>query len=316
MTSTKIMFTSDIHGSEPVFRKFINSGRIYRANLLVLGGDITGKGLIMVSKSEAGYKTNYLGTEITAKDDGEFMKLKNQVRMRGYYVFVDTPEAIQELRFSTAKRNEVLMNCMTETLRSWLKLAEERLKGTGIKCYISPGNDDDYEIDSVLNSSGYAINPDGKVVSLDGGYEMISVGKGNLTPWKCPRDVTEEELEKTLESMISKTNVVEKSIFNVHVPPYDTLLDVAPELDSELKAVTKSGQPSMIHVGSAAVRRVIEKYQPLLGLHGHIHESKAIEEIGRCLCVNPGSEYAEGILRGALVTLESGKIKNYVLTTG
>ena len=312
----KIMFTSDVHGSEPAFRKFINSARIYRASHLILGGDITGKGLIIVSKSEAGYRTNYLGTEITARNETEFEKFRSQARMRGYYVYVDTPDVIQELKFSTEKRDQVLANCVKETLRSWLKLAEDRLKGTEIKCHISPGNDDDYEIDSILNSSEFVTNPDGRVVSLDEGYEMISMGKGNMTPWKCSRDVPEEELERTLESMISKTNDISKSIFNIHVPPYGTLLDVAPELDSELRAVTKAGQPSMIHVGSTAVRKAIEKYQPLLGLHGHIHESKAVEEIGRCLCVNPGSEYAEGILRGALFTLDSGKIKNYVLTTG
>jgi Icc-related predicted phosphoesterase len=168
----------------------------------------------------------------------------------------------------------------------------------------------------VLNSSTYVINPEEKVITLDGGYEMITTGKANMTPWKCPRDVTEGELEKTLKSLTSQIHDFSRAIFNIHVPPYDTLLDVAPELNSELKIVTKAGQPSMIHVGSVSVRDAIEEYQPMLGLHGHIHESKGVHTIGRCLCLNPGSEYQQGVLRGALITLDSGRLKNYLFTCG
>ena len=68
--------------------------------------------------------------------------------------------------------------------------------------------------------------------------------------------------------------------------------------------------------GSSAVRSAIEKHQPLLGLHGHIHESKGFVKIGRTFCVNPGSEYGEGILRGVIIDLEDGKVKNFLLTQG
>ena len=49
----------------------------------------------------------------------------------------------------------------------------------------------------------------------------------------------------------------------------------------------------MIHAGSTAVRASIEKHQPLVGLHGHIHESKGFVTLGRTLCLNPGSEYGK-----------------------
>jgi Icc-related predicted phosphoesterase len=71
-----------------------------------------------------------------------------------------------------------------------------------------------------------------------------------------------------------------------------------------------------IHVGSRAVAKMIEKYQPLIGLHGHIHESRGAQKIRRSLIINPGSEYSEGILKGAAIILEKGKVKDYVFTSG
>jgi len=65
-----------------------------------------------------------------------------------------------------------------------------------------------------------------------------------------------------------------------------------------------------------AVREAIEKYKPLLGLHGHIHESRGVVNIGRTLCINPGSEYGEGIIRGAIVDLAKDKVLSYQLTSG
>ncbi len=316
MASTKVFFTSDVHGSDTVFKKFLNAGKAYKASRIILGGDITGKGLVLISKDENCYRADFLGKEVVAKNEADFERLRAQITKSGFYVYVADSGTISKLRDSAEKLEEILMECMKERLRSWLKLAEERLNGTGIECYISPGNDDEYEIDSVLNSSSYVINPEERVVSLAGEYEMITMGKVNMTPWKCPRDVTEEEVEKTLGAMVSQVHDFSKVIFNIHVPPYDTLLDIAPELDSELRIVNRAGQPSMVHVGSISVRQAIEKYQPMLGLHGHIHESKGVEKIGQSLCLNPGSEYQEGVLRGALITLDSGKLKNYLLTSG
>jgi Icc-related predicted phosphoesterase len=316
MATTKIFFTSDVHGSEPVFRKFINAAKVYKVNHLILGGDITGKGLVLFSKDQDGYKANYFGTDMLARTEEEFQKLKGQVTKNGFYVYVGSPAIISELKSSKEKSNSVLMDCMKQSVSSWLRLAEERLKGTGTSCYISPGNDDEYEIDPILNASTYVINPEEKVIMLDGAYEMVTMGKANMTPWKCPRDVAEEEVEKILRSLTSQVKDFSRAIFNIHVPPYDTLLDVAPELDGELKTIVKSGQPSMIHVGSTSVRKAIEMHQPMLGLHGHIHESKGVEKIGRTICLNPGSEYQEGILRAAIITLDTGKLKNYQFISG
>jgi Icc-related predicted phosphoesterase len=61
---------------------------------------------------------------------------------------------------------------------------------------------------------------------------------------------------------------------------------------------------------------VIEKYQPLLTLHGHIHEGRGHSRIGKSLCINPGSSYEQGVLMGALVKLSKDKVEQFVLTQG
>jgi hypothetical protein len=105
-------------------------------------------------------------------------------------------------------------------------------------------------------------------------------------------------------------------IFNLHCPPYDSGIDIAPKLNDELRPVLNAGQPVMIPVGSTAIKAAIGKYQPLLGLHGHVHESSGVVELGRTLCLNPGSEYGEGILRGILVDISNRRVDRYVRTEG
>jgi Icc-related predicted phosphoesterase len=314
---TRIFFTSDIHGSEKVFKKFLNAGKFYKANVLILGGDITGKLIVPIVKQYNGfYTTENLGTAQIIKDQKELEELKTFIRSSGYYPYITEPKEFDELKADKSKVYALFSKLMIETLRSWLKLAEARLSGTGIKCFIMPGNDDRYELDQVFNEFNYVINPDGKVVLLDDKHEMISLSESNITPWHAPRDVPEDYISKKIEDMISKVNNMNNCIFNFHCPPYNSGLDVAPKLDNNLKPVAKRGQIELIPVGSIAVRKAIEKYQPLLGLHGHIHESRGIRKIGRTICINPGSEYGEGILRGVIVDLDERGVKNYQLTSG
>ena len=316
MGKIKMFFVTDVHGSETVFRKFLNASKIYNVDVAIIGGDITGKGLSLVAKTSQGYQTDFLGRKWNARNEEELEIMIRDIRRRGFYVHIDEPTALEEIKSSQTKVELLLKTYMKKTLEGWLRLAEERLKKLGIKCYISPGNDDIYEIDEIINSSNFVINPEGKVVPFSEDHEMISMGKANITPWNCPRDVTEEELAKTIDTMISELDDPSRSVFNFHAPPINTCLDIAPELDKDLRPVSKAGQPSMINAGSTSIRRAIEEYQPVLGLHGHIHESKGVESIGKSLCINPGSEYFEGILRGAIVILEGGKVKNYMFISG
>jgi Icc-related predicted phosphoesterase len=106
--------------------------------------------------------------------------------------------------------------------------------------------------------------------------------------------------------MADRLDHPEAAIFNIHVPPYDSGLDTAPQLDEHLAPITSMGAPLTAPAGSKAVREAIDRYQPLASLHGHIHEAGGIVRLGRTVAINAGSEYAEGVLRGALLTVRNG----------
>jgi len=313
----RIFFASDVHGSEVCFRKFINAGKAYKANVLILGGDITGKMIIPILQKKPGTHTaDFSSRTWTIRNNEELESFMKMVRNSGYYPYLTSDIELTELSADGNKVNRLFSELMLETVRRWVGIAEERLRGTGISCYVTPGNDDRFVIDDALNQSDYVVNPEGRVITIAGACEMISTGFSNITPWKTQRELVEDELEKKIEDMALNVKHMETCIFNLHCPPFDTLIDKAPQLDETLKVVTRSGEKVMIPVGSIAVRNAIKKYQPLLGLHGHIHESRGIERLGRTLCVNPGSEYNEGILRGVIIDLENGAIKSYLFTSG
>jgi Icc-related predicted phosphoesterase len=312
---TRIYFVTDIHGSEICFRKFVNAGKYYKADAIILGGDITGKMIVPIVKLPDGtLKCNYTGDEIVMKSQSEIDQTTKLIRDSGYYPYFCSESEFAELNEKEALVKQLFTKMMVESVKGWMKLAEERLKPDGIKCYISPGNDDIFDIDEVLNSSSYVVNPEEKVVDIDGEHEMITLGTTNHTPWHSPREVDEEELSNKIENMTRQVRDMKKAIFNIHVPPIDTSIDQAPKLDENLNLV--GAGRVMISAGSVATRRAIEKLQPLIGIHGHIHESKGLVKIGRTMCFNPGSEYGDGLLKGLVCDLEGDKLKSYLLAVG
>lgn len=299
-----MLFCTDVHGSEAVFRKFLNASKMYKVDAAIIGGDITGKALAFISEKSGTYEADLLGRKWVARNEEELSSVTKEFRKRGYYLHIADPDSIEDIKSNPDKAEAILKQRILESVKEWVQLARERLKGTGMKCYISPGNDDMYEIDPILDSSDFVINPEGKVVMLDDQHEMITLGNVNITPWNCPRDIPEEKLSEMVHKLASEVKNPSLAVFNLHAPPHGTFLDLAPELDANLSPVIKAGQPSMIHVGSVSVSKAIEKHQPLLGLHGHIHESKAVERIGRTVCINPGSTYWDGSLNGVIAALE------------
>ena len=314
---TRLFFATDLHGSEKCFLKFLNAGKFYKSNVLIMGGDITGKLMIpIVKEPNGGYHATYSDSRHEANSESELHELESQIRLAGFYPYQTTPEQMAELQHDEKKVGSLFKEVMLDTLRRWVGLAEQRLKGTGISVYITGGNDDLPEITPILQSSSFVIDPEEKVIDLTPHHKMLSTGWSNPTPWKTPRECTEDELAAKIEGMTSQIGDFRTAVFNIHVPPIDSGLDMCPKLDETLKPVIVNGEILMAPGGSKAVRSAIEKYQPLLGLHGHIHESKGFVKIGRTFCVNPGSEYSEGILRGVIVDLEDGKVKNFLLTQG
>ena len=317
MATTRVFFITDVHGSTLCFKKFLNSAKFYDANVLVLGGDITGKLLVPIIEQKDGtFKCNFEGDELSLKDKTEVGGIVAKANASGYYVQLMTKKEYEETAADPMNVKAAFAKAMVERVREWVRLAEERLAKTDVTCYISPGNDDIFDIDPILSSSNYVVNPEGRVVSIDADHEMITLGYTNHTPWHSPREVDEDELGRMIEGMAANVNSMKSAIFNIHVPPINTVIDKAPMVDNNLKVVVKGNQVQMVSAGSSACRRAIETHQPLLGIHGHIHESKGIVKIGKTLCVNPGSEYGEGILRGFLAHLEGDRVKSYLLTSG
>ena len=318
MAVTRVFFTTDTHGSSVCFRKFINAGKFYEANVIILGGDITGKKVIPFVRQPSGLiNVNHLDREHVLKDEEQVETLRRNIVDMGYYPFMTDTEELERLAGDTPAQDAVFTSLMKERMSENLRFAEERLEGTGIRCFVQPGNDDEFDIDPLFEGGTHVLNPEGKVIQIDDHYTMISTGFGNVTPWRCPRDVEEERLETIIDAMASQVKDFDHCVFNFHCPPYDTVLDQAPQLDDQLRPTLEmGGKPKMVPVGSRAIRRAIDKYQPRLGLHGHIHESRGSQKLGRTTCVNPGSEYGEGVLRGVIVDLDKKGVMSVTFTSG
>jgi Icc-related predicted phosphoesterase len=302
----KLFFATDIHGSERCFRKFLNAGAFYGCDVLVMGGDMTGKMLLpIVRRPDGTFATSIAGRERVVDADG-LPALRSLIVNGGFYPYECDADELAALDADPAAVDRLFRQLMTETLERWLALADERL-ANGLMCLMAPGNDDPPFVDELLDASESVINPEGRLVELPGGFEVISCGTSNPTPWDTPRELPEEELAAMIEAQAAQVARPERAIFNLHVPPKDTLIDQALLLDAELRPVMQAGSPVEAGVGSSAVRAALERWQPMLGLHGHIHESRGEVKLGRTVSLNPGSEYGEGVLRGVLVTLSEKK---------
>ena len=312
----RLFYATDVHGSDIVFRKFVSAGRFYKANIVILDGDLTGKAIVPIVRNKDGsHEANFLSETYIVKDT-EVKDLESRIANLGFYPLVTGEEDFRRLQENPKEVDALFKDVIVARIRESISLIEQNLKGSGIKCYVLPGNDDRFEIDEELAKSDYIVNPEGNVVDLDGCHEMISTGWSNATPWDTPREESEEALEKRIDAMASRVEDMKNCIFNLHCPPYDTGIDMAPQLDRNLRQVVKVGEVIMIPVGSKAARRAIERYQPLIGLHGHVHESKGARKVGRTVCVNPGSEYQQGTLKGVIVNLYEKGIKSTMFTSG
>jgi uncharacterized protein len=313
----RLFFVTDVHGSNVCFRKFINGAKAYNAQVLVLGGDVAGKRLAPIVRNGRGRFEGTLGHKtIEMETEREVAQFEADAGDAGLYTYRAERDEIEAISADEAELEQLMEKLAVERMAEWLALAEERLEGTGVRLYVNCGNDDPYSLDRLIEESA-ATFLEGKVVEVAEGRYLASLGYANETPWHCPRDVPEEELSRRMEKTLRDWSEDRGQLmFNCHCPPHDSGLDTAQLLHADHSIVTEGGQPVQGPVGSTAIREAIEKYRPMLSLHGHIHESKAATRIGPTLAINPGSEYPEGLLRGAVVDLGPGGVDSYVLTTG
>jgi uncharacterized protein len=314
---TGLFYASDLHGSDRCWRKFLNAGSFYGVSHLVMGGDLTGKAIVPIAAApDGGYSALFLGEVRHARTPAELEELMSAVRYNGMYPWV-APEAEIELhRGEDALRDDLFQRVMLDELQRWVVLADERSAEQKLDIYVIAGNDDPWSCEKVLESSQGLHHCEDQVVDL-AGHEMVACSYANPTPWDSPRELPEDRLYEHLKKLAEQVARPQTAIFLFHVPPYSSGLDTAREINpDDLTVVMSHGQPREIPVGSHAVRQIIEEYQPMLSLHGHIHESRGITKIGRTVCVNAGSEYASGRIHGAVIKLSDSEVKQRQLVIG
>jgi Icc-related predicted phosphoesterase len=283
---------------------------VYKADVALVAGDLTGKAIVPILEGNRGYEAELFGVGRTARSDEELAQLERDIADVGYYSFVASRDDAERIAADEGERDELLHRLMNERIESWMRLATERLADSDVPLYLIPGNDDDFAIDPILDSDEFRpVNADGKVLDIPGGLRLLSYGWSNETPWRTPREVPEEELYRRLDELARQVDDARRAVFMIHVPPHDSGLDTAPILDENLRPTVSAGDVLRGPVGSTAVRRLIEERQPVLSIHGHVHESAGERKIGATLSVNPGSEANHGILRGYLVDIGEGGIE-------
>jgi len=311
----RVFFATDIHGSEICWRKFLNAASFYKADVVILGGDVTGKVMVPITEHN-GYWEVVLGGERVRLESREALaEAERQIRNRGSYPAIMSTEELSVLSAEEGAVDRRFSKEMVSSLDRWLDMADGKLRGGEIPCLLNGGNDDIWEIDDVIDSSPNVTFGEGRLIDL-GGFHLVSMGWTNPTPWNTFREAPEEELAAKIEAVANLVPDMERAIFNFHAPPYGTGLDEAPALDATLRPT--HGGAVMKPVGSRAVKDAIDRYQPMLGVHGHIHESRGIKKMGRTLAINPGSVYGDGVLQGAVLELDAkkGKVSKYLLVNG
>lgn len=308
----QLYFCTDIHGSDKMWRKFLSAEKFYGVSLLVLGGDVVGKGLVAVHPNGKGYWTDFLGEHLKARPGDEFDELLRRIRTFGMYPVVVDDEELARWERDPSVYEAAFEAAVTESLQRWLAELARR-KGKETRVIVTCGNDDPRYVDPIFKSCPDIVFAENEVIDLGEGFSMLNMGWSNVTPWKTHREETEEELAARIERLAQAVPDMDRAIFNIHVPPFNSGLDNGPELDHELRATAGQTVP----VGSRAVREGILRFQPLLSLHGHIHESRGVTKLGRTVCINPGSSYTEGVLQGIVVTLDRHQgLVSYVPTQG
>jgi hypothetical protein len=312
----RIFFATDIHGSEVCWRKFLNAAAFYKADLVVLGGDVTGKAMVPVVAHNGYWQVTVRGQTRRLETRQELDQILTQIRNSGFYPVIVSPDELQHLSQEEGAVDRRFTTEMIGSLDRWLDMADGKLRGGDIPCILNGGNDDIWEIDDVIESSPCVSFGEAKSLDLGGGFHMVSMGWTNPTPWDTFREAPEQDLATKIQTVVSQLPDLGRAIFNFHAPPHGSGLDEAPALDASLRPT--HGGAVMKPVGSTAVRDAILQHQPMLSLHGHIHESRGVKRLNRTLAINPGSVYGDGVLQGAVIDLDAkkGKVGRYILVNG
>ena len=311
----RVFFATDIHGSDVCWRKFLNAGSFHKADVLVMGGDMTGKAMVPIVDVGGGWELTLQEQRHVLASEDELTAMEKRIRDRGYYPVRLSRDEVAAWNGDPSLVDARFKDEMLKNVERWMSLADDKLKGSGIRCVVSPANDDMFEIDPLISAAQHVELGESNTIRVDG-FEMVSTGWANPTPWKTFRELPEDELRARIDGLVAQVGDTKRTIFNFHAPPYGSNLDNAPQIDANMKYV--AGGQALVPVGSKAVRDAIADYGPALSLHGHIHEGRGAVKLGRTLAVNPGSTYEDGVLQAAIVDLDAkkGEVKRYLLING
>jgi Icc-related predicted phosphoesterase len=312
MAFWKGYFTGDVHGSEQTFAKALKAGKFYGVNAVILAGDLVGKGMVPILKAGSKYTCEFGGEQRTMETEAELKQMIEMIDNTGFYTYVTDPDEVAALHADPARSEKLVDDLIVKRMASWMARMEESARKDGVTYYISAGNDDPFAVDAVMESRPGVINPEDQCVSVHEKIDMITCGWTNPTPWDTPREMPDAKLLEKLESLVALAPDPTQCIFSFHAPPYGTKLDVAPNLTKDMRMASGLGGSPFQNVGSHAVRTVIEKLHPLVGIHGHVHECAGKDKIGDTLIFNHGSEYAQGVLRGIILIFNVDKQAKYV----
>ena len=311
----RIFFATDIHGSDVCWRKFLNAGAFHKADVLIMGGDMTGKAMVPISVGNGSWRVTLQEQEHVMSSEDEVAAMEKRIQDRGYYPIRLTPA-----EFDAWNADQTLVDArfkaeMLGQVERWMALADERLAGKNIRCIVSPANDDIFEIDPIIDAAKLVDLGESNLIDLDG-ISLVSTGWANPTPWNTFRELPEPELRQRIDGLVAEVPDKRRAIFNFHAPPFGSNLDNAPKIGADMRYV--SGGQALIPVGSHAIRDAILEYGPVLSLHGHIHEGRGAVKLGKTLSVNPGSTYEDGVLQAAIVDIDEKKaeVKRYLLING
>lgn len=319
---TRIFYACDIHGSEPTYRKFLNAAKFYEVDALVFGGDLMGKLLIpIVREADGTYRARLQGQNHHIRGDEEMERFKRTLQTLGFYWQEMDPDEYRSYEGQQDRIDTLFDVLAKERLADWVALAEERLEGTGVRAYLCGGNDDTDEVLTALDEAprDRVVNAENRVVPIDEEHVLVTVGYSTPTPWQTPRERTEPEIAEVIEKVVAQVPDPSRAVFNFHCPPLDSSLDTCLKLDASVwppTPVIENRQPVYYGAGSQAVTDALRRYQPTVGLHGHIHESRGMNRYGRTPAFNPGSEYGEGVLRGLIVAIRGGEVVGQQFTSG
>jgi Icc-related predicted phosphoesterase len=318
---TRIFFAADLHGSQVTFRKFLGAAAFYGVDALVFGGDLMGKALVPIVRANGGYHASFQGRDQEFEADG-LDAFTRAVEQPGFYWQVFDCDEYEAVEADPMAKHGLFHRLASARLAEWIELAEGRLRGTGVRLYLTGGNDDEPGVLEALDrhEGDRVVASEGRLVELDAEHTMITVGLSTFTPWDTPREASEEEIARVIDVAAAGVPDMGRCVFNLHCPPKDTPIDTCLKLEvrpGELpRPIREGGRFVTTGGGSIAVKEAIERYQPLVGLHGHIHESGGRFRIGRTQTFNPGSEYVQGVLQGVIVSLRRGRLVSYQHTQG